>query len=157
MYVQRKGEKGWLFHVFNQKMGNSSTSSITPKNIDYDFTFLESTDSVNMLSTIVVPVGTTPTSLSLLSCGYEREFSPETIYVKPMGKNSLEYRFKISFPFKFWDEVYQCTEPFNLKYNIKIGGRYSTLSFGYSRTKWKSNREKMLAIIQVIKYNTGKL
>ncbi|MDE7438238.1 MAG: hypothetical protein K2M93_07100 [Muribaculaceae bacterium] len=157
MYVQRKGEHGWVFHIFTQKMSAKSNQHNVAGHVDFDYTFVEDTDSVSMLSTVKFPIGTKPVSIDIVSAGKSYNFSPEIIYVKPKGKMSLEYRFKISFPFSIWNEIYESPLPFSLQYNTILQETEHTASFGYDKSKWGANQKKMLAIIEIIKYNTNKL
>lgn len=157
MYVQRLDKSGWVFHVLSQKMNSSSKQKYAPKTINYDYTYVEKLDYVDMLSTLVLPNAATPQSISIVTCNTDTCFNPEFIYVKPKGKGLLEYRLKLSMSFDLWSEMYECEKPFSICYSVKLNGDNTDIKFSYSNSKWKTNRDKMNTIIRVIKFNTGKL
>ena len=153
MYVQQHGEYGWLFHVFSQKMPSCDKKS---KPIAYDYTYVQKTDSVTMLSTFISSVAMKPLSVTISSesCSFEKPL--ELVYLKPKGKN-FEYRLRCTMSFEQWDELYNCAKPFVVTYNFSKSGQTDSFSFSYSQRKWHSNREKLLQIINTIKLNTEKL
>lgn len=153
MYVQQHGEYGWLFHVFSQKMPSSDKKI---KSIAYDYTYVQNTDSVTMLSTFISSVAMKPLSATISSetCSFEEPV--EMLYLKPKGKE-FEYRLKFTMSFEQWDDLYNCEKPFVVTYNFSNSVQSESFSFSYSQGKWNSNRKKLLQIINTIKLNTEKL
>lgn len=155
MYVQRHGRDGWLFFVFSQKMpavkGNSSA-----KNLEYDYTYLESSDSVTLLATMKTDLSQRPLSASIMTCDTVYNAPVEMIYATPKGKGFV-YRIKTVMPFRIWEKMYDCRKPFVIKYCFSDGDNgFFECAFGYPEGKWKGNRKKMGMILETVKFNTGK-
>lgn len=151
-FVQRQTEKGWLFHIFSQKMPSIDKKS---KELKYDYTYLQQTDSVTMLASMVTKSPFTPDSLLITYCGRTYSAPAELIYLTP-GKNKFDIRIKASIPYQIWYDIYSCADPFKVQYTIRGGDSSDTYSFGYNSKKWKSNRDRNFTIINSIKINTGK-
>lgn len=152
LFVQRQTEKGWLFHTFSQNMSSIDKKS---KDLKYDFTYLQQTDSVTLLATIVSQTAFTPDSLHISCCGKNYAVPTELVYLTP-AKNKFDIRIKADLPFDIWEDLYTCTNPYTLYYKMKNGNQTEILSFGYNSKKWKSIREKTFLIISSVKINTGK-
>lgn len=151
-FVQRQTEKGWLFHIFSQKMPSLDKKS---KDIKYDFTYLQQTDSVTLLASMETASSCTPDSIKISYCGITYSAPAELLYLTP-NKKIYNIRVKATIPYQIWYDIYKCTSPFILQYTMHDGNTLHTYSFGYNNKKWKSNREKNLTIINSIKINTGK-
>lgn len=155
MYVQRRGADGWLFFVFSQRLPALKGNNLA-KSIEYDYTYLESTDSVTILATLKTGFSSKPVSTRINYCGSSYEAPSELIYATPKGKGFV-YRIKTTIPFDVWDQMYSCPVPFIISFGFSgAGERLMQCSFGYSAGKWKSNRDKMETIIESVKFNTGK-
>ncbi len=154
MYVQKRGEQGWLFHIFSQKIPRSSDRQES-KSCSYDYTYLEQTDSITILSTITLPYAGKPSDMTISYCGTKYGHTATTVFVKP-SKNGYEYRLKSAIPFEVWDSIYSCSEPFILKFSFEADGTKKSVEYRYSDKKWKSQKEKMSEIINVIRFNTAK-
>lgn len=72
------------------------------------------------------------------------------------SNNGYEYRLKSAIPFEVWDSIYSCSEPFILKFSFEADGTKRSVEYRYSDKKWKSQKEKMSEIINVIRFNTEK-
>lgn len=151
-FVQRQTEDGWLFHIFSQKMPSLDKKS---KNMKYDFTYLEKTDSVTLLASIVTETSCTPDSLKITYCGSTYSAPAELVYLTP-GKKKYDIRIKASIPYPVWNDIYSCLEPFVLSIYMHSENTSGTYTFGYDSKKWKSNREKNHMIINSIRVNTCK-
>jgi len=151
-FVQRQTEKGWLFHIFSQKIPSLDKKS---KDLKYDFTYLQQTDSVTILASMSRESSCTPDSLIITYCGHTYSAPAELLYLTP-DKNKFDIRIKASIPYQVWHDIYSCVNPFILQYTMRNGDLLYTYSFGYNSKKWKSNRQKIYTIINSIKINTGK-
>lgn len=147
-YVQRQDESGWLFYLFSQKM-TSTEKGI--KNMEVDYTYLESTDSVTILSTVTLPESYRLGNCSITSCGQTNDYTLKLIYMRPEGKKFV-YRLEAVIPFNRWEEMFNCGSPFVITYNFE--GR--SCPFSYPESKWDSKRKPYREIIEIIKFNTGK-
>lgn len=155
MFVQRHGSDGWLFFVFSQKLPALKGNDLS-KQIDYDYTFLESTDSVTLLATLRTDISRRPTCSQVNFCDTTYTAPVELIYATPKGKGFV-YRIKTVMPFRIWESMYACSEPFVITYEFSgVNASPVKCSFGYSIGKWKDNRAKMTSIIETVKFNTGK-
>ncbi|MDE7412909.1 MAG: hypothetical protein K2N05_03840 [Muribaculaceae bacterium] len=152
MFVQRKGEAGWVYHIFPKKMPSVNKKI---KNLNYDFTFTEQSDSVTLIATVVINAPLKPNSLRIVSCGKLSEYEVETLYLIPKG-SKYEYRLLAKLPFEEWESMYSCTSPYKLNYIFNDGSNFEEISFMYSDSKWKSKRKYLLIILNTIKLNTGK-
>lgn len=151
-FVQQQTEKGWLFHIFSQKMPSLDNKS---KELKYDFTYLQQTDSVTLLATIVTGASCTPDSLKISYCGNTYTAPARLVYFTP-GKKKSDIRIKAAIPFPVWNDMYSCSTPFVLQFSMQDGATPETYIFGYDNKKWKSNRDKINVIINSIRINTGK-
>lgn len=155
MYVQRHGSEGWLFFVFSQKLP-AVKGNVLAKNIEYDYTYLESTDSVTLLATLRTNLAQKPVYSVIDFCDTSYKAPAELIYASPKGKGFV-YRIKTVMPFGIWERMYACSEPFVVSYEFSSDSvSMVKCSFGYSLGKWKDNRVKMASIIETVKFNTGK-
>lgn len=155
MFVQKHGSDGWLFYVFSQKMPAEKGAGFA-RNMEYDYTYLECNDSVSLLSTIKTKLSRRPVSAVISFCDSVYTAPCEMIYARPKG-NDFVYRIRVALPFPVWDGMYRCERPFSIRY-IFADDRSNELEcrFAYPAGKWNSNREKMLKIIEAVKFNTGK-
>ena len=152
MFVQRRGEAGWLYHIFPQKMPSLDKKT---KNINYDFTFTQQSDSVTIIATVIAHNPLKPKSLQIESCGKQKEYDIETLYLIPKG-SKYEYRILAKMPFKEWSDMYECPTPYILRYSFGEDSHIDEYSFSYNTSQWKSKRKNLLIIISTIKLNTGK-
>jgi len=151
-FVQRQTAKGWLFHIFSQKMPSLDKKS---KDLKYDFTYLQETDSVTLLASMVTESSCRPDSLIITYCGNIYSTPAELLYLTPK-KDKFDIRVKAAIPYEVWHNIYTCAKPFILQYTMRKGDTLDTYAFGYNCKKWKSNREKYYRIINSIKINTDK-
>lgn len=152
MYVQRQSDHGWVFYIFEQKM-NSIDKQSPSKSIVYDYTYVEDTDSVSMLSTIVLRDVAKPMKVVIATEGGLYDFEPEQIYVNTKG-DKMVYRLKIGIPFKVWEKIYYSSSPFKLTYEFEGEKDGLPLTFNFSNKKeWGSLSENMQKIIGLIKLN----
>lgn len=151
-YVQRQTENGWLFHIFSQEMPSLDKKS---KDLKYDFTYLQQTDSATLLATMVTEAPCTPDSLKISYCGHTYSAPTELVYFTP-GKKKFDIRVKAAIPYQIWNDIYSCTDPFVMQFSMRDGDTLYIYSFGYNDKKWKTNRNKIYRIISSIKINTGR-
>lgn len=154
MYTERRGDNGLVVFFFEKKIPTLNKTDLS-SNIKYDFTYVESTDSISMLSTIITPISYRPEKIIISNCINKFEFIPELIYVTPK-KNNLEYRLKIQIPFKEWEEIFGCPESFEIDYVFKENNKIISGSYGMKKNSWKDYCEKMNSIINTIKISTNK-
>lgn len=152
MYVQKNGDNGWLFHIFSQKMPSTDKKA---KTLEYDYTYLEQTDSVTLLSTVITRTAGKPLTTTIAYCGEEYKAATGLIYLRSKGKN-FEIRTSTVIPFAVWEAMYSSPQPFTLTYTMEQGGTTVDMTFGYSSGKWSGNSGKLRQIISTIRINTGK-
>lgn len=144
-----------MFHIFSQKMPSVSSNNAA-KNINFDFTYVEQTDSVSMLATVAHTESARPMEVSVDTGDTTYNFIPELVYAEPK-RNNMEYRLKIVLPFNVWENMYDSPRPYRISFNFKSDIAPDRYTYGFPVKKWKSKQEKMTAIIGQIKLNTGKL
>lgn len=153
MYIQRKGENDFVAFFFEKKLGSKEKSPLS-KNVKFDFTYVESSDSVTILSTIVSPFSASPSKLDILDCNGTLELKPEIIYIEPK-KNGMEYRLKTIICFNDWEKLFACQNSFSFKYYFESDG--AILNQTYFVTKgWEDYRMKMISIINALKLSVNK-
>ncbi len=152
MYVQKHGDNGWLFHIFSQKMPSKDKKA---KNLEYDYTYLEQTDSVTLLSTIISKNACRPVTATISYCDTQYSVKTDLVFLRPKGKN-FEIRTGIVIPFDVWEAMYMCPQPFTLTYAMEYGNTPTDITFGYNTGKWRDNSRKIRQIISAVKINTGK-
>lgn len=156
-YTERRGENEYVLHIFEQKLKASKSNKIV-KDIKYDYTYVQSSDSIVMLSTIRVPaeIGI-PEYVECVYCGKNLILRPELIYVSP-EKNKLEYRLRVRFSFKEWAEMISCELPYEIIYNFSNADKiFFALEFSHDKAKWSKLRKELLQIKNLIMINTGRL
>lgn len=152
MYVQKHGDNGWLFHIFSQKMPSKDKKA---GNLEYDYTYLEQTDSVTLLSTIISKNAFRPVTATISYCDTQYSVKTDLVFLRPKGKK-FEIRTGIVIPFDVWEAMYMCPQPFTLTYAMKYDDTPTYITFGYNTDKWRGNSRKIRQIISTIKVNTGK-
>lgn len=151
-YVQRLGAKGWIYHTFNKRLPATDKKQKI-RNIKYDYTYIEQPDSVNLLLTIQLPEAHRPDHIRI-SCGDTTYVMPsEIIYADPI-KEGFKCRIKTSFTFEAWQKMYTCEQAFTLTVNCRLGGEHKSYVFGYSKKRWKSERNKIISLQKAIKYTS---
>ena len=154
-YVARKGENGYVFHIFEQDIKSSDSNKISDK-VKYDYTYVQETDSISFLSTLTVPsTFYKPQELYIQTCGQIYSEKSEIIYVKPQ-KNKLQYRLKITIPFKLWEEMITCIEPYQLSYSFETENGNVDINFKYPGSKWAKIRKDLSEILRIIKISISK-
>ena len=155
MFVHRSAGDKSLFFIFSQTLpGCKETRSLT-KSMDYDYTYLQKTDSVTMLLTLPLQSRATGLLAKITTDKESYIFEPELIYAEPR-KGKIIYRLRLNMPFDTFVEMYSSTDPFIVSFNYDCSGREENLCFSYDKKKWLDNKEKLLSIIDLIKLNTGK-
>ncbi len=150
-YVSSQGEYGWVYHIFSRQMPSLDNSGV--KDLKYDYTYVEHTDSVSFLSTICVKCLNTPSEISIFYCGDTYLATPNLVYVQSSGKNT-EFRIRITLPYNIWKDIYSCATPFSVSYNFHRDNKM--FKFGIKPKKWKRETELMLSIANIINISTGK-
>lgn len=121
------------------------------KNLKYDFTYVEETDSVSYLSTLRTQQFEVPDSVAIHYCGQEYISKAEIIYITPKGK-LMECRVRAMLPFDVWHGMYQCATPYVVEYRFNKSGR--CFVFGIRPNKWKNESQAVSSIMNIIKLNT---
>ena len=152
MFVQRQGDFGWTFHVFSQKIPSMDKKC---PDLKYDYTYIEQTDSVTVLSTLTLPSALTPVETLLTAGGSTTPYRLTSVYIEPKGKK-YEYRLRFVIPLSEWEQMYKFPTPFVMDFTLKDNLSLSSFRFAYPQKKWNSNREKMNQIIYTVKLNTNK-
>lgn len=150
-YVQRIGIDGATYHIFSQKMPSIEKNN-NAKDISFDYTYSEQTDSVIMLITVEVPHLCSFEDITLSYCENSYSAEPKIIYVEPKG-NKYQCRIGISIPFKTWVTMYDCTTPYKVSICISSNHKIDTFNFGYSGKKWAGHFNDIRQIIDIIKFN----
>ena len=154
-YTEGRRSNEYILHIFERNL-NASKSNKTIKNVKYDYTYVQTSDSVSILTTITVPNSCgTPSDIALSFCGKQLSMKPELIYVSPI-KNGLEYRLRIAIPYEDWEEMINCAKPYDVIYKFSDNTSYHSFEFSYPQSKWNKVREELLQIRDIIRINTGK-
>lgn len=153
-YVQRLGAKGWIYHTFNKKMPSIDKRQ-KPKSIDYDYTYVEQPDSVNMLCTIDLTDSYRPYKVEICTPDTVMRFTPEIIYADPT-KSGYECRLRIPMSFNDWKAMYDTTVPFIIRFKMANGDSHISYSFGFNGKKWESDRLKITRLQQAIEFSKRK-
>lgn len=155
MYVQRTGAEGSLFFIFKQDLPALKNTEKIAKKISYDYTYLEQTDSVAMLVTLLLPTVTKNIEMTVYYNSSEYNDASELIYVAAKG-NKFEYRLRFMMPFHVFEKMYAADTPFVIKIQGNSDGKESAYEFGYNSKNWTNNRQKLSSIISIIRLNTHK-
>lgn len=149
-YTQRTAGGESVFFIDVQKMpGINGTKGV----MKYDYTYVQPTDSVALLMSVVLDKAAHQLLCSAKYDGGEYSEKCEIIYVKPKG-DKFEYRLRIYMPFNVFVDMYSSANPLVISISDNKGGYVS--SFAYKRAKWKKNSRDINTIIEIIKLNTGK-
>lgn len=155
MYVQRNAGNECVFFIFSQKIPALDNTKMHTRNLEYDFTYAQRTDSVSMLLTVVLKEPVKMQQISIVNDNLSVSSAPETIYVKSVG-SKMKYRLRLMMPFEEFYQIYNSPNPYTLMLSTENQGKILELMFGYDSKKWVDNSKKMRAIIELIKLNTGK-
>ncbi|MDE7382034.1 MAG: hypothetical protein K2N03_07920 [Muribaculaceae bacterium] len=155
MFVQRSTGDESLFFIFSQSLPGQRENRESPKKLDYDFTYVQKTDSVTMLMTVNLPKSPKKLLISVETGNNTFEKEAEIIFVKP-AKSSYSYRLRIMLSFKEFEEMYESSSPFTISLHYDYINKLYDYKFRLSQNKWLDNRKKMMDIIELIKLNTGK-
>ncbi len=155
MYAQRSAGDESIFFIYPQTLTALADSKSISKSLDYDYTYVQKTDSVAMLISLTLkePVNKIDTEISCSNSTFKIE--PELIFAKPKG-NKITYRLRVTMPFKDFEEIYASKTPFILSFLYVIDGEREQLNFGYNQKNWDENRKNINRIINLIKINTRK-
>lgn len=149
-YVHRLGSEGWVYYVFSSKMPATNDTK-NPKNIEYDYTYVQKPDSVFLLCTIQTNGYQRPNMTNILCCDTIYNIKPELIYANPY-KDGFKCRLKISFQYETWERMYHCDKPFILRFIFGNSENQLKYDFGFSKKKWEKERKKILAVQEAIKF-----
>lgn len=150
MFVQRKGEFGWVFHVFSQKMPSADKKC---PDLQYDYTYTQKNDSVTMLTTLILPDALIPDEAAITMADSTTHYPLSMVYIDPKG-SKFEYRLSCVMPLSQWEKMYASPTPFTLTFTMKEPNDTRSYSFKCKDKKWESTRNKMQQIIFTIKLNT---
>ncbi len=155
MYVQRSAGDESIFFIFPQTLTAHNDSKSISQSLDYDYTYVQKTDSVALLVSLTLkePINNIDTEISYANSTFE--FKPELIFAKPKGNKTI-YRMRISMPFNDFEKIYNSETPFTISFLYTLNGERKQVNFGYDQKRWDENRLLIKRIINLIKINTGK-
>lgn len=152
-YVFRLGEKGWIYYIFSSKM-SSCLDTKNPKNIEYDYTYVEIPDSVSMLTTIKIKDAYKPYMTIINSCDISYKIYPEIIYANPKGSDFI-FRLKNEMPFEIWEKMYDCDKPFTITFKFLNVNDTINYHFRIDNKKWGKEKIKIQNVQHAINMTKG--
>lgn len=155
MFVHRSAGEESLFFIFSQTLPACKETRSMSKSIDYDYTYLQKTDSVSMLLSLPLHHTVTGMSVEITSDKESYVFDPELIYAEPR-KGKIIYRLRLNMPFETFVDMYSSNAPFIVSINYDYSGHEENVCFSYDQKHWLDNKGKILSIIDLIKINVGK-
>lgn len=155
MFTQRTAAGESVFFIRPQKLPTVKGEKCAGGKIEYDYTYVQRTDSVALIMSAKLDEVATDIVCDLRANGSDVRQKAEVIYVKPKGK-LLEYRLRVYLSFEEFEKIYLSKEPFVLCLELESRGEQKNYYWGLKQSDWKKNRENMLGIIDLIKLNTGK-
>ncbi|WP_288149419.1 hypothetical protein [Bacteroides acidifaciens] len=148
-FTQNVHEKGMLYFIFPTDM-ESAKENTSKATLNYDFTYLDSQDSVALLSTCSTKNPLLIDSLHVvLPSGKQRSFPVERIF-NEKKKNKWNSRTRCNIDFALWEEMYKNEQAYTLVYTSRSN---TSLAFTDSPRKWKKNKNIIHFIQSLIAMN----
>ena len=147
-YRQSLHDEGLLYFVLPQQMAVRGAPEISCEPLIYDYTFLDSRDSVSLLITLTTNGVFRPDSLHIAAGGISCPV--EVIYYQPV-KKQWECRLRVTIPYEQWEAMYTPTEPFVLEFSSLQNG--ARISFSDTPRKWPKIRSHFLRLLEMIRLN----
>lgn len=152
-YKQTINSEGLLYFVFPQEMSinKSKSTVICKKELSYDYTYLDSRDTVTVLCTITtsIPYKSESVEISYYN-GINQTIilrNTEILYIEPKGKN-WNTRLRIPITYDEWKSIYSSPIPFSISF---IEGKENhRIEYKDKKKKWEKISPKFLKLFQVI-------
>ena len=149
-YKQSVHAEGALYFVNPQTMpeikGNKTYCS---KPLSYDYTYLDSRDSVTLLMTIVSKNIYKPDYLQVTG-SIEKQYPLELIYCE-MAKKGWKSRLKCQIPYDDWKKLYHAAVPFVLEFHA-VDGEVQP-RFSDKPRSWKKLCDDFIRLQELIDVN----
>ena len=149
-YRQSLHAEGLLYFVLPQKMAVLGAQEISYAPLTYDYTCLDSRDSVSLLATLTTGEVFRPDSLHITAVSCEISCPVEVIYYQP-AKKQWECRLRVTIPYEQWEAMYASTEPFVFEFSSPQNG--ARISFSDTPRKWPKIRSNFLRLQEMIRLN----
>ncbi len=151
-YIQALHAKGKLYFVLPQKMNVAKeVKNFCAKSLSYDYTYLDSSDSVSILMTVTTnDVFKADSMIVSLSERTTMRYGVEIIYINPL-KRGWESRVSCKITENDWQEMYQGEQPF--KITFFSSGSSIRPAYLDKPSKWKKISSKFLKLQEMIRIN----
>ena len=113
MYVQRSAGGESVFFIFSQKLPACKDSKQEAKKVDYDYTYVQRTDSVSLLMTLELKEVVRNLNVTITNPDICIKSVPELIFAKAKGKG-MQYRLRMMMTFAEFEKLYYSTSPFTM-------------------------------------------
>lgn len=144
-YTSHRTENGSVFFIYPQKGFESKNIS---EKLEYDITYLSSSDSVTYNFTFVNTVASPVDSVSFKVNERTLTAAAEMLFVSPQ-KNKWKHRVSVRIPQGDIKELYNQAVPYNLLLHSAKGD----IQFDISQKKWDEHKSIVNKIFEIIKYN----
>ncbi len=149
-YRQSLHTEGLLYFVLPQQMAVRGAKEISCAPLTYDYTCLDSRDSVSLLATLTTGEVFRPDSLHITTASGDRSYPVEVIYYQP-AKKQWECRLRVTIPREEWEAMFASTEPFVFEFSSPQSG--ARISFSDKPRKWPKVRSNFLRLQEMIRLN----
>lgn len=151
-YRQAPHAEGALYFVLPQQMSEAkSQNGMLCESLSYDYTYLDSRDSVTLLLTLTTKEIFRADSLQIETpSGQSRKYGVQTLYYNPV-KNCWECRIRTVIPYKEWEAMYHSVEPFALVFSSAESEE--RLRFSDKPSKWEKIRSRYVHLQDLIRLN----
>lgn len=109
LYVSLLTEKGTVYHTYpmNLEYVKDKTNNLYVSPLKYDYTYIDSTDSVDVLMTVTYSKLSKPFDVSFNN---SNKYPLSIIYIDSKGKNFV-YRIKCTISYQAWVNMYSIGAP----------------------------------------------
>lgn len=155
-YKQTIHSEGLLYFVYPQKMSikKSELTNICKNNLSYDYTYLDSKDSVTILMTITTSVPYKPDRINITyNLGTQKKSisrNAEILYVESQ-KKYWKTRVRASFKYDEWTDIYNSLTPITICFTSDT--EKHKIEYMDSQKKWEKVSIKFIKLFQLINYN----
>ncbi len=144
LYVSLLTEKGTVYHTYPLDLDYyKESNNLSVSNLKYDYTYVDTTDSVDVLMTVTYSALSKPLDISFDN---STSYPLSIIYIDNKG-NKFIYRIKCTISYKEWVEIYSNANPINITLfcedKIKI-------KFNCPDKKWPSLRTDFTNLFKLI-------
>lgn len=155
-YKQSIHTEGLLYFVYPQKMSikKGESSNICKKDLSYDYTYLDSRDSVTILMTIATSVPYKPHCIEITyNSGTQKSSvsgNSEILYVESQKKNWIT-RVRTTIGYNEWVNMYKSPIPITVSFSSDTD--IQKIEYMDSQKRWKKVSMKFIRLFQLIDYN----